>query len=799
MSWWPGGKKFFAIKCKESIFNVLMKPLAIVIPWFGRDSKGGAEQLAWQVATRLAEAGSKVEVLTTCCRSFLDDWSTNHYKPAEYVECNVRIRRFKVDRRNRAQFENANAELLSIPKQQLKKGISPVPPETAAAFVAENINSAALLKFIKDKKDDFQAFIFLPYLYGPILLGVPLVAEKSLLHPCLHNESYAYLPQVSRIFRLAKAIAFNSEGEAALSERLFGPGIISKSTIVGVGVETEPVDVAQLPQRVGSFVPVQSRFVLYLGRRDTSKNVDLLVAAYSRFKKKNPLSALQLVLAGPGQRSYSDERAGIFDLGLVSEKEKSALLAGCVALFQPSDNESYSRVIMEAWRNNRPVAAHRKCLATAMAVTSARGGWLAGEESEWADLFSKVDQITPEASEQLAQNGKAYAVDYADWDNVTMRYKKLIATLNRAPNKINKKPSLREIHQLLPDIAFGDAISNQAIEIKQYLERRGHRSAIYVIRDPDPELKGVAKNFRKGCLGPGSGVLYHHSIGSALTPHVLSHAGPKCLIYHNITPASFFEPYRPDFARLLEEGRKDLKTLAPNFPISAGDSAFNASELQKCGFQDPSVLPIIVNPEKWNHQPALDLMDRLQDGKTNLLFVGRIAPNKCQDDLIAAFQHYLNMDTGSRLILVGIGHPEDPYYAHVCSLVEENGLSDRVLLTGRVTDKELQAYYRTANLFWSMSEHEGFGVPLIEAMWFNVPVCAFKSSAVPETLGKAGIIFNTKDDLLRVAALAKLMVKDSELNAKIIKAQQQRRRDFLPENVTPRLEDIIRKMESAAR
>jgi len=775
-----------------------MKPLAIVIPWFGKDLKGGAEQLAWQVATRLTGRGVKVEVLTTCCRSFLDDWSTNHYRPGDHLENDVRIRRFKVDRRNRARFDHANIHLLSISKGQLRKEINPVPPDTSAAFVAENINSTTLMKFIKGKRDDYLAFIFLPYLYGPILQGIPLVAEKSVLHPCLHDEAYAYLPQVSRIFRLAKAIAFNSEGEATLAERLFGPGIIANSTVVGVGVETESLDAAQLPPKVGSFAPIQSKFVLYLGRRDTSKNVDLLVAAYTRFKEKNPLSSLRLVLAGPGQRSYSDERSGIFDLGLVSENEKSALLTGCVALFQPSDNESYSRVLMEAWRNNRPVAAHRNCLATAMAVTSARGGWLAGEESEWVDLFSKVDQMTPEASKQLAQNGKAYAVDYADWDNVINRYKKLIENFNRAPSKLNKKPSLREIHQLLPDIAFGDAISNQAIEIKQHLERRGHTSAIYVIRDPDPELKGVAKNFRKGCLSPEAGVLYHHSIGSTLTAHVLSHPGPKCLIYHNITPASFFEPYRPDFARLLAEGRKDLKDLASNFPISAGDSAFNALELQEFGFQNPCVLPIIINPEKWNQPPALDLMDRLQDSKTNLIFVGRIAPNKCQDDLIAAFGHYLDMDPGSRLILVGIGHPEDPYYAHVCSLIEANGLAEQVLLTGRVTDAELQAYYRTANLFWSMSEHEGFGVPLIEAMWFDVPVCAYKSSAVPETLGMAGIIFNTKDDLASIAALAKLVVKDPELNAKIIRAQQQRRRDFLPPNVIPNLEDIIRKMESVA-
>jgi len=775
-----------------------MKPLAIVIPWFGKDLKGGAEQLAWQVATRLAVRGFKIEVLTTCCRSFLDDWSTNHYKPGEHVENGLRIRRFKVDRRKRSRFENANAQLLSIPKSHLKKGINPVGPETSAAFVAENINSKILLKFIIDRRDDYLAYIFLPYLYGPILQGIPLVAEKSLLHPCLHDEAYAYLPQIGHIFRLAKAVAFNSEGEAILAGRLFGPGIVAKSTVVGVGIESELSDLGQLPAKISAPAGSPIKYVLYLGRRDTSKNVDLLVAAFIRFREKNALSSLQLVLAGPGQRSYADEKSGIIDLGLVSEAEKSALLAGCVALFQPSANESYSRVLMEAWRCGHPVAAHRDCFATAMAVTSANGGWLAGEESEWVDLFAQVEQVTPQESARLGKNGKRYAAEYADWDKVIDRYQKLLETFSEAPQRLNRKCRLPEIHQLLPDIAYGDAISNQAIEIKNYLERRGHISKIYVIRDHDPELRRDVEYFRENCLSPGAGVLYHHSIGSALTPHVLRHQGPKCLIYHNITPASFFEPYRPEFAGLLAEGRKDLSALAANFTISAGDSAFNAAELEESGFRDPGVLPIIINPVKWNCPPDFELMDRLQDGKTNLIFVGRIAPNKCQHDLVAAFCKYLRLDPNARLILVGIGHPQDPYYVQVCSLIEVNGLSDRVLLTGRITDAELQSYYRTADLFWSMSEHEGFGVPLVEAMWFDIPICAYKSSAVPETLGTAGVIFNTKENLLGVAALAKLVVKDPELKTKILRAQRQRRVEFLPEKVIPYLEDILQKMESAA-
>ncbi|MHC5730942.1 MAG: group 1 glycosyl transferase, partial [Nostoc sp.] len=131
-----------------------------------------------------------------------------------------------------------------------------------------------------------------------------------------------------------------------------------------------------------------------------------------------------------------------------------------------------------------------------------------------------------------------------------------------------------------------------------------------------------------------AGLIYHHSIGSELTDYAIAHPGVKCLIYHNITPAEFFLPYRPEFAKILEKGRNELKQLAQYFPISVGDSAYNAAELAESGFSEPGVLPIATNPSKWDIPADAELMQQLQDGKANLLFVGRLAPNKRQDQLI---------------------------------------------------------------------------------------------------------------------------------------------------------------------
>ena len=355
--------------------------------------------------------------------------------------------------------------------------------------------------------------------------------------------------------------------------------------------------------------------------------------------------------------------------------------------------------------------------------------------------------------------------------------------------------NLIEINQLLASVSYGDAVSNYALEVRNYLRSLGYKSDIFA-RHLDLLMAKEAEAFDPDAISDKAGIIYHHSIGSEVTSYAIQHPGPKCLIYHNITPGRFYEPYRPDFTALLEKGRSDLKDLSNSFSLAAGDSMFNVTELIQAGFEHAYVVPIAISPQKWNHSPESVIMDLLNDEIANLLFVGRISPNKCQDHLVTAFFHYLSMDSDARLIIVGDYRPSDPYYEHLIDSINKHGLSNNVMLTGRVNDAELQAYYRTADLFWSMSEHEGFGIPLIEAMWFDVPVLAYKSSAVPETLGNAGIMFKTKNDLVSVAALAKLLIRDPKLKSNVLTAQGKRRKDFLPESVWPMFEELIEKMNS---
>jgi glycosyltransferase involved in cell wall biosynthesis len=780
-----------------------MKPIAFVTPWFGKDQKGGAEQQAWQLATRLAARGHKIEVLTTCCRSFFDNWSTNHFRAGKHKENNLVVRRFRVNRQRRNDFDHCNAQLLAYPSGALRPGVQPVSNQIAEMFVRENINSKSMMKHFQRRNRKYHAFIFLPYLYGPILNGLLSVADKAFLQPCLHDEIYAYLPAVARIFYAAQKIIYNSEGEALLAESIFGPAIITKGMVMGEGVEIVPEDISQLPAVVGPINVKLSRYVLYLGRRDQTKNVDMLVDAFRNFREQKNDSQLKLVLAGSGSASYGEANSGIIDLGLVSEKEKSALLANCLAVFQPSHNESFSRVLMEAWLYRRPVAAHSKCLATALAVEKAQGGWVAGTGAEWTNLFAAVENLSATTQTQLGKNGHAYAKKFADWDVVIDRYEKVLGLLHSDQfqnRKITKrrtnvrKNRLESIHQSTPCLTVGDAISNQALLIQRHLRHLGYRSDIYV-ESHDPSLSEFTRVVGLHKISKGSGLIYHHSIGSKITQQAVNHAFPKCLVYHNITPAEFVKPYDLQFSKLLEKGRIDMQNLSSSFPISVGDSYYNASELESFRFQSPTVLPICIDPQKWNTPAEPEIMADFQDGRTNLLFVGRIAPNKCQHHLIQAFCHYLSFDPDARLVLVGELLSGDAYSELVFQRIEDLGLSGYIIITGKVSDAQLQAYYRTSHLYWSMSEHEGFGVPLIEAMWFDIPVLAYKSSAVPETLNKAGMIFTTKDDLERVAALAKLCVHDVHLKNKILTAQRKRRLDFLPQVILPKIEELANRLE----
>jgi glycosyltransferase involved in cell wall biosynthesis len=273
--------------------------------------------------------------------------------------------------------------------------------------------------------------------------------------------------------------------------------------------------------------------------------------------------------------------------------------------------------------------------------------------------------------------------------------------------------------------------------------------------------------------------------------------GRKILQYHNITPAAFFAPYDAGLFRLAALGRRELATLAGRVDLALGDSDFNRQELEALGFERTGVMPIAVNTARITDAPPRPALERiLGDGLINILFVGRIVPNKRIEDHIRLAEQYKRyVDAYYRFIFVGRYDGLPTYYAQIRALVEQyEMLPDRFWFTGPVPDEDLAAFYRWADAYVSLSEHEGFCVPLVEAMAADVPIVAYAAGAVPETLGGAGLLFSPKD--LEVAAeLLGSVVYDRGVRDGVLAGQRRRLQDFAPARIERTLRDVVAQME----
>ncbi|MCX6339736.1 MAG: glycosyltransferase family 4 protein [Candidatus Aureabacteria bacterium] len=350
-----------------------------------------------------------------------------------------------------------------------------------------------------------------------------------------------------------------------------------------------------------------------------------------------------------------------------------------------------------------------------------------------------------------------------------------------------------KINQLLPGFGSGDAISNYALQLQAILRRWGHESEIYCeSRHVGPTEEHLCRDHRL-CPAPGDPLdvtIYHYSIGSELTDFFRRLEGRKVLIYHNITPHVWFQGIHDEKARSLWNGREELKRLAAVPDLALGVSEFNRRELEAFGFARTAVLPLIVDGEKLSREPDAGLLKRYGDGAANILFTGRIAPNKRVEDLIKIFYYYrTTLNANSRLLLAGSLIGMDRYTSHLRALITLLDLPD-VTFFNHVTDAELYSLYRTAGVFLCMSEHEGFCIPLLEAIYFRVPVLAYAAAAIPETLAGTGVLVREKNHAA-IAELIDRILGDPALRAAIVAKQAPRVAAFSTEAVAGRLKELL--------
>jgi glycosyltransferase involved in cell wall biosynthesis len=347
------------------------------------------------------------------------------------------------------------------------------------------------------------------------------------------------------------------------------------------------------------------------------------------------------------------------------------------------------------------------------------------------------------------------------------------------------------INQWVPAAHRGDAIGDSARAVRAMLRAIGHDSELFALTI-DEDMRREVRPFSDPASTRGDATIFHFALPSPMTEAFARLGGARILQYHNITPAHFFAPYDPGLFRLAALGRRELATLVGHVDLALGDSAFNAAELEGLGFARTGVMPIAVNLERLTGAPRRPALERiLADGLINILFVGRIVPNKRIEDHIRLAELYKRyVDSYYRFIFVGRTDGVPAYYAQVRALIDDfQMLPDRFWFTGPVPDEDLAAFYRWADVYVSLSEHEGFCVPLVESMATDVPVVAYAAGAVPETLGGAGLLFSPKD--LEIAAeLLGTVVYDRQVREQVLAGQRQRVEAFRP----PAVEGTLRRV-----
>ena len=337
------------------------------------------------------------------------------------------------------------------------------------------------------------------------------------------------------------------------------------------------------------------------------------------------------------------------------------------------------------------------------------------------------------------------------------------------------------IHQLVPSFSSRDAIGGHTLQVQALLREHGFESEIYAM-ESKRELKGLSHHYRqlKATTAP-TWLLYQCSTGSPLADWLLARPEPKLSNYHNITPAEFFEPWEPHVGAELDVARRQLADLAASTELAVCDSAYNEAELVGLGYRRTAVVPILLDTGQFERAVDTTRLGRLQDarvsGGADWLFVGRIAPNKCQHDIVKAFAAYRRIyDPKARLHLVG-GSSSHRYLTAIEDYVDALGIGDAGDLAGSVSEGELSAHYRAADVFVCLSEHEGFCVPLLEAMHHRVPIVALGETAVPETLGGGGLVLDAKTPAF-VAAAVHRVLEDGSLRQRLVSAGTARLADF---------------------
>lgn len=319
---------------------------------------------------------------------------------------------------------------------------------------------------------------------------------------------------------------------------------------------------------------------------------------------------------------------------------------------------------------------------------------------------------------------------------------------------------MKRVDQFVHTLAYGDAISSEVLTINRLLKELGFESDIYVA-NKDYRYNKLTREYPDFSEQQGSAVILHYSIASPLNDLFLQcNSSRRAVIYHNLTPERWFVGYNSRVVQDLRVAQAQLGAVVQAADLVLGDSTYNLEELKPFSPKNPRVFPLVLDEKKWAIEANAGIASILKShGGVNLLSVGRTAPNKCLQDIIKAFYFYHHkINKESKLWLVGSDTDTEIYSFELKELIDHLQLKDSVVLTGAVADSELKSFYEHSDLYLCMSEHEGFCVPLIEAMNFGLPIIAYDTGAIAETLGGYGVVIPKKEPHI-LAELIELVLK----------------------------------------
>jgi len=350
-----------------------------------------------------------------------------------------------------------------------------------------------------------------------------------------------------------------------------------------------------------------------------------------------------------------------------------------------------------------------------------------------------------------------------------------------------------KIIQLLPTLINGDGIGNDTIAIDKIIKELGYKTKIYAEYIGPGIPKSIANRINKmPVLHEKDILIYHLSVGTTLNDQLQGLKCRKLIVYHNVTPPDFFNGYSQTSMNSCIEGIRDVQKLSNVADYCWAVSEYNRQELIGYGYKcNIDVIPIVVPFEDYDKKPKQIIIDKYQDEYVNIVFVGRVVPNKKHEDIIKTFYYYKKyINSKSRLFLVGSFNGMERYYERLNKYVTELELND-VHFTGHIKFNELLSYYHLADVFLCMSEHEGFCIPLLEAMHFEIPIIAYADTGVKDTLRGVGIGMEEKNCKVAAELIDQLVIKE-DFRKNIVNMQNERLKDFYYEKTRSKIEACLK-------